>query len=200
MTEQDVINQLSRYRELKARIEVLSTYSVGAGITVSRLNQDDQLQELHRRLRGKPSYMYLSAHEEKLETIAHAYLTHYPTGVRSQQRSIPTDVLDDEDRELLQELYNKIGKIVKARGYSTRSDIDKILDRLAELQDAQDEICRIETLLSALSKYKSEQARLLTLRYVDGYQTKAIMHALSISERTYSRWHKQGIEELIKLA
>lgn len=50
--EQSVIEQLSQYRQKKARIQVLSNYSVGAGITVSRLNEDDQLQELHRKLRG----------------------------------------------------------------------------------------------------------------------------------------------------
>ena len=200
MNEQDVIQRLSNYRKLKARVEVLSTYSVGAGITVSRINQDDQLQELHRKLRGLPSYMYLSGREQRLETAANAYMTSYPSGVRSQQRSIPTAVMDAEDKSLLQELKDKIGKVVAARGYGERSDIDQILDRLSELQDAQDEMARIETLLSALSNFKSEQARLLTLKYIDGYKTDAIKEMLSISERTFSRWHRQGIDELVKLA
>jgi hypothetical protein len=200
VTEQDVIQRLNNYRKLKARVEVLRTYSVGAGITVSRINQDDQLQELHRKLRGKPSYMYLNGHEERLETVAHAYMTHYPAGIRSQQRSIPTDALDDQDRADLQSLRDKIGKVVAARGYGERGDIDEIINRLSELQDAQDEMARIETLLSALSHFKSEQARLLTLKYIDGYKTDAIKEALSISERTFSRWHRQGIDELIKLA
>lgn len=80
-----VIDQLSEYRQSLARIKVLSSYSVGAGITISRLNEDDHLQELHRKLRGRPSYMYLSKREQKLETAAHTHLTEYPS---AQGRSL----------------------------------------------------------------------------------------------------------------
>lgn len=51
-TEQNVIDQLSQLRQKQYRILVLSTYCVGTGITVPRLNKDDQLQKLHWRLRG----------------------------------------------------------------------------------------------------------------------------------------------------
>ncbi|MEB9892982.1 RNA polymerase subunit sigma-24, partial [Bacillus cereus] len=80
--EQQVIEQLTGYRDIVGRLRVLETYSVGNGITVSRLNEDDHLQELHRKLRGLPSYMYLTAREQRLESIAHAYLTDYPAGTR----------------------------------------------------------------------------------------------------------------------
>src|SRR5690606_27719914 len=104
MTEQRAIEQLSQYRMKQARIQVLSTYSVGAGITVSRLNEDDQLQELHARLRRLPSYMYLSKHEQQLELVANAYMNTYPAGVAAQKRAVPVEVPDEEDRKLLQEL------------------------------------------------------------------------------------------------
>jgi len=200
MTEHQVIEQLSRYRQMQARIQVLSTYSVGSGITVSRLNQDDQLQELHRRLRGLPSYMYISQREQRLESTAHAYLGgKYPVGVKSQYRAIPGAGYDDEDTKLLRELKSKISKVIAARGYEIRDDIDAVLDRLAELQDLQDEVNRIDTVLLALEKYKPHLADLLRKRYVEGYPINNIRVAMSISERTFFRWKEQAEAEFIKL-
>jgi len=97
MTEQQAIELLSSYRQKQARLQVLSSYSVGAGITISRLNEDDHLQELHRKLRGLPSYLYLSAKEQRLEATAHAYLERYPAGTRAQLAAVPREGADEED-------------------------------------------------------------------------------------------------------
>lgn len=199
MTEQQVIEQLSQYRRNQARIEVLSTYSVGAGITVSRLNEEDQLQELHAKLRGLPSYMYLNKHEQKLEQVANAYMTWYPAGVVAQKRAVPVDVMDDEDRKLLQEVRNKIQRVIEARGYDMRSDIDEILDRLTELQDLQAEVNRIDTVLRALERYKPEYEKLLRLRYINELSAGEVAKQLGIVRKTFDRWRNQAIEEYIRL-
>jgi hypothetical protein len=53
VNEQQAIELLSSYRQKQARLQVLSSYSVGAGITVSRLNEDDQLlQEIDERAKA----------------------------------------------------------------------------------------------------------------------------------------------------
>lgn len=199
MNEQQVIEQLSQYRGKQARLAVLSTYSVGGGITVSRLNEDDQLQELHARLRGLPSYMYLTKHEQKMEQVANAYMTWYPAGVKAQKRAIPVDVIDDEDRKLLQELRDRIQKVVAARGYDVRNDIDEVLNRLAEFQDLQAEINRIDTIMNALQQYRPEYERLLRLRYVDELPAGAVAVELGIAKKTYDRWRNRAITEYIRL-
>lgn len=200
MTEQEIIEQLSLYRQMQARILVLSTYSVGFGITVSRLNEDDQLQDLHRRLRKLPSYMYLSKHEQRLETTAHAYLTRYPAGARSQLAAVPSRGADAEDEKLLHELRGKIRKVIAARGGDVRDDIDEVLERLAELQDLQAEVNRIDTVLLALEKYKPEYAKLLRLRYVDGKSASQTAVDLGIVQRTFDRWRPKAIDEYSRLA
>lgn len=200
MTEQEAVEQLSRYRQLRARIQVLSTYSIGAGITVNRLQQDDQLQELHRRLRGMPSYMYLGKREQQLEATAHAYLTRYPAGVKSQLAVIPQHGADAEDDKLLQELRDKIGKVIAARGYDVRDDLDAVLDRLTELQDLQDEVNRIDTVLEALKQYKPDYERLLRFRYIDGATVTRSSLNLFITERTFRRWRDSALIEYIKLS
>lgn len=200
MTDQEIIEQLSQYRGKRARIEVLSTYSVGAGITVSRLNEDDQLQELHAKLRGLPSYMYLNKHEQKLEQVANAYMTWYPAGVKSQKRAVPVYVMDDEDRKLLQEVRNKIQRVIEARGYDVRSDIDEILDRLTELQDLQAEVNRIDTILRALEQYKPQFAKLIWLHFIDGLPWNETAKYLSVSKDVFYRWRRKALEEYEKLA
>jgi RNA polymerase sigma factor (sigma-70 family) len=199
MTEQQVIEQLSQYRRKQARIHVLSTYSVGGGVTVSRLNEDDQLQELHAKLRGKPSYMYLSGYEQRLENIAYAYMTRYPAGVKAQQRAIPVNVMDEEDRELLQDLRHRIQKVVAARGYDLRDDIDKVLDRLAEFQDLRADINRIDTVMNALEHYKPEYEKLLRLRYVEDLPAGEVAKQLGIVRKTFDRWRNRAIKEYIRL-
>lgn len=185
--EQRAIEQLSSYRQKQARIQVLSTYSVGAGITVSRLNEDDQLQELHARLRRLPSYLYLSKREQKLELVANAYIETYPAGITAQKRAVPVDVMDEEDRRLLLELRRKIQKVIEARGYDVRDDIDAVLDRLAELQDLQTDVNRVDAVLKALEQYKPDCAQLLRYVYVEGLGTEDLAEKLDLSESTIGR-------------
>ncbi|KZS48110.1 RNA polymerase subunit sigma-24 [Paenibacillus glucanolyticus] len=198
--EQQVIEQLSQYRQKKARIQALSTYSVGAGITVSRLNEDDQLQELHGRLRGLPTYMYLSKREQELETVAHAYMSSYPAGVKAQKQAVPAQVMDPEDTELLQELRRKVQKVIAARGYDVRDGIEAIIERLTELQDLQAEVERIDFLLTTLEEYRPNDAELLRLIYADGVEIPVIADKLQLTERTISRRRRVAESEYINLA
>ncbi|MFB6473331.1 DUF1492 domain-containing protein [Paenibacillus glucanolyticus] len=200
-TEQQVIEQLSQYRQKKARIQALSTYSVGAGITVSRLNEDDQLQELHRRLRGLPSYMYLSAREQKLESIAHAYLGgKYPSGIKMQKRAVSVDVMDDEDQKLLREVRGKIQKVIEARGYDIREGLDEIIERLTKLQDLQAEVERIEVVLDTLEQYKPDYANLLRLVFSEELKTAEVCDKLKISKTTFYDQKKKALAEYVYLA
>src|SRR5690606_15896642 len=118
--------------------------------------------------RGLPTYMYLNGYEQKLETMAHAYLRRYPAGVRSQLDAIPKTGVDPEEEKLLRELRAKIQKVIEARGYDIRDDIDAVLERVAELQDLQDEVARIDNVLAALERYRPEYAHLLRRKYIDG--------------------------------
>jgi DNA-directed RNA polymerase specialized sigma24 family protein len=61
--EQQVIAQLNAYKRLKARKKQLEGTSVGPGVRLSAVSEDDHLQELHRQLRKLPSYMYLDEHK-----------------------------------------------------------------------------------------------------------------------------------------
>jgi hypothetical protein len=200
MTEQQAIELLSNYRQKQARLQVLSSYSVGAGITISRLNEDDHLQELHRKLRGLPSYMYLSKREQQLESVAHAYLERYPAGTRAQLAAVPREGADAEDERLLNELRAKIRKVIAARGWDIRDDIDAVLDRLAEYQDLRAEIERVDTVLAAMESYKPDYARLLRIRYMEGKSTEQVATELSIARQTYHRWHQRAVEYFVKLA
>lgn len=201
MTEREAIEQLTSYKRLVARIKVLSNYSVGAGITVSRLNEDDHLQELHRRLRGMPSYMYLSKREQQLETVAHTYLQgKYPTGIKSQQRAIASVGQDEEDTKLLQELKRKIDKVIAARGYTIRSDIDEVLERVSELQDLQAEVKRIDGVMEALEQYKPDYEKLLRWRYIEALSARETSFRLNVTERTLRRWNTVAVQEYIKLS
>lgn len=200
-SEQQVIEQLSQYWQKKARIQALSTYSVGAGITVSRLNEDDQLQEFHRKLRGLPSYMYLSGREQHLESIAHAYLGgKYPSGVKMQKRAVPVDVMDDADQRLLREVRRKIQKVIESRGYEIRDGIDQIIERLTELQDLQAEVERIDTILDALEQYKPEYAKIIRLHIIDRQPLEDITEQLNLSRPVFYRWRKKAVSEFDRLA
>jgi DNA-directed RNA polymerase specialized sigma24 family protein len=197
-SDQQVIEQLTSYRQKLARIQVLSSYHIGNGITVSRLNEDDQLQELHRKLKSMPSYMYLTKREQQLEQTAHAYLTHYPVGTRAQKRAIPVNVMDEEDAKLLQEIRDKIQKVIDSRGCHV-DDLDEVLERVAELQDLQVEVEHIESVLEALEGYKPDYAKLLQLRYGRGFYRFTVCAEMHISDRTYTRRHKKALEEYAKL-
>ncbi|MDF2722118.1 MAG: polymerase subunit sigma-24 [Paenibacillus sp.] len=200
MTEQQVIEQLQSYRQKEARLKVLSTYSVGAGIQISRLNEEDQLQDLHRRLRGLPSYLYLSKHEQQLETVAHMYLERYPAGTRAQLAAVPDSGLDEEDDQLLQELRGKIRKVIAARGGVDRDDIDEVLNRLAEFQDLKAEIAKVDTVLSALADYQPDYAKILRATYIEGKEFELVCKEFSISSRTYRRRINEAKNEYTKLA
>lgn len=202
MTEQEAIEQLTQYRKKQARIQVLSTYPVGAGITVSRLNEDDQLQDLHARLRGMPSYMYLNKHEQELERAANAYMTHYPAGIKAQQRAIrQIRPVGEEDSQLITELYVRISKVVEARiGQRKQSEIDMILDRLTELQDLQADIQRLDFILERLQEYKPYEATLLRYIYIDGLELKDLAEKLDVSESTIRRRIRKAESEYVKLA
>ena len=200
MNEQQAIELLSSYRQKQARLQVLSNYSVGAGITISRLNEDDHLQELHRKLRGLPSYMYLSKREQQLETVAHAYLERYPAGTRAQLAAVPREGADEEDERLLRELRVKIRKVIAARGWDVRDDIDEVLNRLAEYQDLKAEIDRVDTVLAALEQYKPDLARVLRLTYVEGKSWSAAAAEMSISTAAFYRRRRAALEKFAELA
>lgn len=200
MTEEEVIEQLGSYNRLVARKKVLENYSVGGGVTVSRLNQDDHLQELHRKLTGMPSYKYLSKREEKLKDTAFAYLDKYPAGILSQRDIIPTEGMNEDDTKLLRELKNKIKKVVAARGYDIRTDIDAVLARVSELQDLQEEISGIDNVLEAMQDYKPEYAALLRMRYIENKPVKEIAIEMCITERTFRRWNPAALLEYINLS
>ncbi|MEK5235447.1 DUF1492 domain-containing protein [Paenibacillus sp. FSL L8-0470] len=199
MKEQQAIEQLSSYRQKQARIQALGMYSVGGGIQISRLIEEDHLQQLHRRLRGLPSYMYLSKREQELEATAHAYLTFYPAGIRTQRNAIPDIGAYEEDDELLQELRAKIAKVIDARAGS-KYDLDEVLDRLSELQDLQAEIKRMDDLLSLLEGYKPEYAKLLRLKYIQDMDVPETCKRLAVVEKTYYRWRKRALDEFSKLS
>jgi len=197
--EQQVIEQLSGYRQIVARIHLLENYSIGNGITVSRLNQDDQLQDLHRRLRGLPSYMYLSEREQRLETTAHAYMNNYPPGTRAQLAAVPNRCMDPEDEKLLKELRGKIEKVIEARTGS-RDNFDAVIERISELQDLQQQRDRIDQALEALEGYKPNYAKLLRLRYCDGRAWESVARELHLSESGCFKWRVRAIKEYCSLA
>ncbi|MCM3747439.1 ECF-type sigma factor [Paenibacillus pasadenensis] len=199
MTEQQAIELLSSYRAKQARIKTLDAHSVGGGITISRLCEDDQLQQLHQRLRGLPSYMYLSRQELQLEATAHAYLDRYPAGTRAQLAAVPSAGADTEDTAQLQELRGKIKRVIEARGVGTH-DLDTLLERLAEAQDLQTELRQIDAALEALASYKPEYARLLRLRYVEDSSIERVAEKLQVSRRTYERLRPRAIAEFVRLS
>ncbi|EFM10154.1 RNA polymerase, sigma-24 subunit, ECF subfamily [Paenibacillus curdlanolyticus YK9] len=199
MDETAVIEQLSNYKRIVARIKVLENYSIGAGITVSRLNQDDQLMELHRKLRGMPTYMYLSKREQELETTAHAYLDKYPSGIRSQLRAIPAQGCDADDDKALRELRAKIEKVIEARTGS-KDGYEAVIERLSELQDLQAQRDQIDAALEALESYKPDYAKLLRLRYVEGVPVQEAAAEMKIAERTFRSWRTKALEEFERLA
>lgn len=202
MTEQQVIDQLKSYKRIVARMKVLENYSIGCGIQLSTLAEDDRLQELHRKLRGMPSYIYLNKHEQKLETVAHAYLTRYPTGTRSQLNEIrQVNAVDDEDEKLLKELQRKIQKVIEARTGTVAVDgFEAVLERMSELQDLQAEKAQIDGVLEALEEYKPQHAKLLRLRHVDDLQAGEVAKELGVVRKTFERWHPKAIEEYARLS
>ncbi|MBW4838623.1 MAG: RNA polymerase subunit sigma-24 [Paenibacillaceae bacterium] len=196
--ERRVIEQLMGYRDLAGRIRVLSSQSVGAGMTVSRISEDDQLQELHRKLRGMPSYMYLNKHEQKLEQTAHAYLTYYPVGTRAQKRAVPMCGVDAEDDKLLREIREKIQKVIDSRG-GCSTDLDELLERVAELQDLQEEKAKIDQVLEILGESHSHLSELLRHYYLEGKSWREVINVMGISKSVFYRWKPVAIGKYAKL-
>ncbi|GGD95114.1 DUF1492 domain-containing protein [Paenibacillus nasutitermitis] len=193
--EQNAIDQLRSYKRLTARIKVLEKQPVGNGIYISSFRQDDQLQELHRQLRGLPSYMYLNKREQKLETTAHAYLNQYKTGTHSQLREVSgLSPADEEDQKLLRELKGKIEKVIEARS-GVRSGYDDVIERISELQKIEQEKKQIEWAIEVLGEYKPEYAQLLRLEFMEDKNAAAMMDELGVSRSTLYNWRRKSIEE-----
>ncbi|MGF7049135.1 DNA repair exonuclease SbcCD nuclease subunit [Paenibacillus sp. DS2015] len=198
--EQRVIDQLTGYKDLVGRIRVLQTYSVGNEITVSRLNEDDQLQELHRKLRTMPTYMYLNRHEQKLEKTVSAYLVRYPAGTRSQKQVVQEcNTLDKEDEKALHEVVQKIEKVIEART-GRRDGIEEVLERVAEFQDLQAEMKRIDDVLEVLEENRPQLSLLLRLHYLEDKPWDEVVKMMGISKSVFYRWRPLAVEKYSLLA
>ncbi|NOJ73899.1 RNA polymerase subunit sigma-24 [Paenibacillus alvei] len=198
--EQRVIEQLTGYRDIVGRLRVLENYSVGNGITVSRLNQDDHLQELHAKLRRMPSYMYLSQKEQKLEAIAHAYLPSFPSGTKAQLRVVQNcQPVDDEDRKLLQELRRKIAKVIEART-GTPEGFEAILTQLAEYQDLLAEKQRIDSILAVMAEQNPQCEQLVRLHFIDGNVWTDVIKSMHISKSVFYRLRRAAVNNYAILA
>ncbi len=197
---QNEVEYLEQYRDMQARIKALATYQVGYGITVSRLNQDDQLQDLHRRLRPLPPYMYLTEREQDLEIIARAHLRFHPTGIRAQLAAFAEDDPDGPQDPDLKQIRTKIRKVLDARA-GKRSDIDEVIIRVAELQDLQAKVKRVDALLEAVKEYNENYERALRLLYVDGLTAVRASAAMFCSRSNfYKQFRSPAMEKYIELA
>ncbi|GAV13249.1 RNA polymerase subunit sigma-24 [Paenibacillus sp. NAIST15-1] len=193
--EQKVIEQLAGYRDIIGRLRVLETYSVGNGITVSRLNQDDHLQELHAKLRRMPSYMYLSAKEQRLEAAAHAYLERYPTGTKAQLKAVQAcEPVDDEDGTMLEELQRKIVKVIEART-GTPVGFEAILAQLAEYQDLLAEKQRIDDILQIIKEQKPEYEELLRLSFIESLPWGEVLQRMHLARSVYYRMRRTALAQ-----
>ncbi|MBD3917627.1 RNA polymerase subunit sigma-24 [Paenibacillus sp. PR3] len=199
MHEAEAIERLRSYKRIIARLKVLENYSVGAGITVSRMNQDDHLMDLHRKLRAMPTYMYLTNREQVLETTAHAYLTDYPVGTKAQLAAIPRTAADPGDAQALREIRQKIEKVIEART-GNREGYEGVLDRLSEFQDLENERDQIDAGLEALESYKPDYAFLLRLRYVEGLEIVEVVERMQTSRRTFERSRPKALYEFSRLS
>ena len=193
------IERLSKYRQHLARIRVLSTYSVGCGLTLAGIGEEDELQQLHKRLRGLPSYMYLSEHEQDIELAAHINLERYPVGLHAQLAAVPEEGNDPEETKLLEELRYKIRRVIKARG-GERREIDDVIERLAEMQDLQAEIERLDLILTQLETYRPDAAKLLRIHYVEGKTPDEAASELGVVRQTFYTWRKEAAAEFDRLA
>ncbi|MGG4196121.1 RNA polymerase subunit sigma-24 [Paenibacillus jamilae] len=198
--EQKVIEQLAGYRDTIGRLRVLETYSVGNGITVSRLNQDDHLQELHAKLRRMPSYMYLSAKEQRLEAAAHAYLDRYPTGTKAQLRAVQDcEPVDEEDEATLEELQKRIVKVIEART-GTPVGFEAILAQLSEYQDLQAEKQRIDDILQIIKEQKPEYEELLRLSFIESLPWGEVLQRMHLARSVYYRMRRSALAQYAILA
>lgn len=194
------LDNLKGYKRLLARIKLLEKYPIGNGMYLSSFPEDDKLQSLHKQLKDIPSYMYLSKHEQELETVAVAYLERYPVGTRSQLKEVNSlKVTDEADKKLFKELKRKMEKVIEARTGSY-DGYDGVLKRLTELQDLQKQKETIEFSIDVLAEYKPDYAQLLRLRYIESKSVEEITILLDTSRRTFDRWLAKATEEYAILA
>lgn len=193
--EESAIEELKSYKGIQGRVKVIERYPIGNGMYLDSNNKDDKLQDLHKQLKGVPSYMYLNGHEQGIEQTAFEYMTKFPLGTRSQKqavRSIPT--VDEEDDKRLGTLQRKIQKVIDVR----RGDAEGfkgVVERLTEMQGLQDRLDRIDHILDVMDDYKPHLARLLKLRYVEDNTVEHTANEMSISRKTFDRWRQKAIEE-----
>jgi hypothetical protein len=197
--EKAVIEQLSEYNTLCGRIKVLEKYPIGNGMYLESSKDDDKLQDLHRQLKGIPSYMYLTAREQRLETAAHAYLSDYPLGTKSQLQAVTSSVgVNDDDRKYLKELGKKVGRVIDARKGAV-DGFDGVLERLCELQELTAKKEWVDHVLETMEEYKPQYAELLRLRYIGESFVSEVAEKMSIHRDTYRVWHRKAIREYARL-
>jgi DNA-directed RNA polymerase specialized sigma24 family protein len=197
--EHVVVEQLRGYGRMLARLKVLQATPVGNGMRLSHVSGDDKLQELHKKLRGMPSKLYLTKREQEVETVARTYLKSYPLGTKAQLREAKLLIGETaHDHALLRELTSGIQAVLEAR-VGTAEGIDGVLERLAEIQDIEQEKARIDEALAALEEYKATYSRLLRLRYIEGKAVEDVADELCVSRRTFERWRPQAVREYANL-
>lgn len=197
--EQVVIGHLREYKIISGRIRMLEQTPIGYGLYLESDNQDDKLQDLHRKLKTMPSHLYLNKSEQELESVAFAYLENYPTGLKSQQNEVRMTIVPDmEDQKQLRKLQAKIAKVIDARSGQTQG-IRGVEHRISEMQDLQQKLDQIELALNTLDWMNPDFGGLLRFRYIDKYPVDEVIHKLSISRKTYDRWRKKAIIEYAKL-
>lgn len=199
LNEYMAIEQLKGYKNLQVQIKMIEKYPIGNGMYLESTNDGDLLQDLHKTLRGIPSYMYLNSHEQKLESTVNSYLVNHPLGTKSQLHTVKNiSVLDREDENRLRQLKKKIEKVIKARNGAI-DDYESILKRISELQELQDQVDQINYVLNVLEGYKPKYAELLRLRYIEEKTTEEVADQMNISRRTLDRWRPKAIEEYASL-
>ncbi|WP_246096561.1 ECF-type sigma factor [Paenibacillus sinopodophylli] len=199
--EKQIIDQLSSYKRLKARKKQLEGTTVGPGVRLSSMSEDDQLQELHRQLRKLPSYLYLDEQEQRIEKAAHANLKKYPLGTRAQLNEVIKSraAASPEDEKLLRELEQKIEKVLESRSGSNGFEgYMGVIDKISELQDIDKELQSIDQALEALEGYEPDYARLLKLRFIEGKPTEFVASELGIVDRTFRRWKQKALAEVVR--
>lgn len=199
MTEQEIIERLRDYKRVVSRIKMLERYSIGNGMYLEALKDDDKLQALHRQLRGLPSYVYLNKHEQELESVAHAYLMRYPVGTRAQLNEVRhLSGADPDDEMRLRELQRKIQKVIEARTGAV-DGYEAVIERISELQDLEEQKKQIDNALEALEDYKPKYAKLLRLRYLEGLNAEETGKEWGVTRKTIDRWTKAAFSELAYL-
>ncbi len=198
--EQLVIDQLREYKLISGRIKILEKTPIGFGMYLDSNNTDDKLQDLHRKLKGMPSHMYLNKSEQELESIAFAYLESYPLGTKAQMNEVKSiQVWDSDDRKQLKKLQSKIAKVIDARSGQTHG-IKGVEQRISELQDLQRKIDQMDLALDTVERIKPLHGKLLRLRYIEKTPVDDIAYELHISRKTYDRWRPVAVEEYAMLS